>query len=60
MNWLKRLAAGTSYSFPFQKRCALCRQKKQGMRKYRNDEGKIIFICPTCVEYAERRAFRKL
>lgn len=45
---------------PFRKRCGLCHKKASGMRKYLNDQEKIIYVCPQCAGYAERRAFRKL
>lgn len=44
----------------FQSKCAICKKKRSGLRKYRNDRGEIINVCPTCSEYAERRAYRKV
>jgi hypothetical protein len=43
----------------FGRKCALCAKKASSMRIYYNDQNKKIFVCPKCVIYAERRAFRK-
>lgn len=45
----------------FYKKCYLCHKKvsKKKLRKYLDDKNKDIHICERCVEYAERRAFRK-
>lgn len=46
------------FSF-FKKKCALCKKSADEPRKYYDDQNKAVFICRKCVEYAERRAFRK-
>jgi ribosome-binding protein aMBF1 (putative translation factor) len=52
MNWLRKLFHG--------KKCVLCHRHTSGMRKYMDDHGQLIYVCPMCSGYAERRAFRKL
>lgn len=41
------------------KQCYFCRKKDSDLRFYRNEQNKKISVCPLCVEYAERRAYRK-
>lgn len=50
-SWLKRLFGD--------RHCAFCKKKTDEPRKYWNDKGEPIVICPMCVEYAERRAFNR-
>lgn len=42
------------------KNCAICHKKAVEPRGYLNDRGEHIVVCRQCVEYAERRAFRKV
>ena len=39
--------------------CYFCKSKGKGLRKYYNESNAKIKVCSQCVEYAERRAFRK-
>ena len=43
------------------KKCYVCGKKinKKRTRKYLSESNKKIYVCELCVEYAERRAFRK-
>lgn len=40
----------------------MCNKKvlKKTMQKYVDDYQKKIYVCSLCIEYAERRAFRKI
>jgi ribosome-binding protein aMBF1 (putative translation factor) len=40
------------------KKCVICKRKVKPLRKYVNDQEKIIKVCKPCSEYAERRAYR--
>jgi hypothetical protein len=51
ISWIKRL---------FKKNdCVFCKKEAHQPRKYLDDGGKEVTVCPLCVEYAERRAYRK-
>ena len=39
--------------------CYFCKRKAHDLRDYRNENNKKIKVCSLCVEYAERRAYRK-
>lgn len=39
--------------------CYFCKRKAPDLRQYRNEGNKKIKVCHLCVEYAERRAYRK-
>ncbi|MEC1177390.1 hypothetical protein P9B03_02740 [Metasolibacillus meyeri] len=39
--------------------CFFCKRKMPDLRNYRNEANKRIKVCYQCVEYAERRAYRK-
>ena len=39
--------------------CYFCKRKAPDLRNYRNEKNKKIKVCSLCVEYAERRAYRK-
>lgn len=41
------------------KSCYFCNKKSSNMRFYKNEQNKKIAVCQLCVEYAERRAYRK-
>ncbi len=43
----------------FIKKCAVCKKKAIEPRKYYDDQHKAVLVCVKCVDYAERRAFRK-
>lgn len=45
---------------PSKTACYFCSRKAPDMRKYKNDANQKIVVCSLCVEYAERRAYRKL
>ncbi|RYM04941.1 hypothetical protein EWH99_07975 [Sporolactobacillus sp. THM7-7] len=59
MKWRDRWIKGRFELSLFQNRCSLCYRKVSGLRKYINDRDESIKVCPSCGEYAERRAFRK-
>lgn len=41
------------------KQCHFCKSKKGYFTKYKvKDED--VYVCPKCLEYAERRAFKKV
>jgi hypothetical protein len=42
----------------FGSRCVFCKRRVRPLRKYVDDQGKIIKVCVPCSEYAERRAYR--
>lgn len=44
---------------PTNKSCHFCSRKTNDMRTYKNERNQKVKVCPLCVEYAERRAFRK-
>lgn len=39
--------------------CYFCKRKVTDLRNYKNEDNKKIKVCSFCVEYAERRAYRK-
>lgn len=39
--------------------CYFCKRKASDLRNYRDESNKKIKVCYLCVEYAERRTFRK-
>ena len=41
------------------KGCYFCKRKAVNLRHYKNEANKSIVVCALCVEYAERRAYRK-
>jgi hypothetical protein len=49
--WLRNLFVGST--------CAFCKRKTNEKRRYLNDKGKPIAVCTLCIEYAERRAYRR-
>lgn len=51
ISWLKDLFSS--------KVCGICNKKQGDMRKYFDDRGKRILVCKMCVDYVERRAYRK-
>ncbi len=42
------------------KSCYFCSRKTSDMRVYKNEHNQKIKVCHLCVEYAERRAYRKV
>lgn len=44
---------------PSKKACYFCKRQTNDMRTYKNEQNQKIKVCPLCVEYAERRAYRK-
>ncbi|WP_078552731.1 hypothetical protein [Bacillus alkalicellulosilyticus] len=44
---------------PRQKGCTFCKKKQKNMVPYYNDHGSSILVCTLCLEYAERRAYRR-
>jgi len=44
---------------PSKKHCYFCSRQESNMQIYRNDANKKVRVCALCVEYAERRAYRK-
>ncbi|MEY9973834.1 hypothetical protein ABH966_004234 [Lysinibacillus sp. RC46] len=49
----------TSTPKPPKNACYFCKRKAVDLRNYRNERNKKIKVCHLCVEYAERRAYRK-
>jgi len=60
MNGLRRTLFHSLKRLLSSNKCALCHQHVPGMRKYVDDHGNQINICPACSTYAERRAYRKV
>lgn len=58
---IKTLFGGTSIAKPQvpRNRCYFCKKKHHDLRKYKNEFGQTIKVCPLCVNYAERRAYFK-
>lgn len=44
---------------PSSKSCNFCKRRTDDMRSYRNERDQKVKVCALCVEYAERRAYRK-
>lgn len=51
LEWIKQLFQS--------KTCAICKKKAVQSRPYYDDQGKPILACHLCVEYAERRMYRR-
>ncbi|MFJ7405730.1 MULTISPECIES: hypothetical protein [unclassified Lysinibacillus] len=41
------------------KDCYFCKRKASDLRNYKNERSQKIKVCYLCIEYAERRAYRK-
>ncbi len=39
--------------------CYFCKREASDLRNYKNERSQKIKVCFLCVEYAERRAYRK-
>ncbi|SDI53696.1 hypothetical protein SAMN04488123_10335 [Natribacillus halophilus] len=46
---------------PFRKkRCHFCKMSTPYMRDYYDEHDNRVVVCEKCLEYAERRAFRRI
>lgn len=43
----------------FRRKCYFCKSTTPPMRRYITEKDEPIHVCSKCLEYAERRAFRK-
>lgn len=56
---IKELFNNKSTKRPIKKSCYFCSKRTSDMRLYKNEHNQKIKVCHLCVEYAERRAYRK-
>lgn len=42
------------------KSCHFCKKTTKDMRTYTGGSSGVVNVCPLCVEYAERRAYKRV